>query len=67
MTSSSHAAQALAVQLRKIHELLKQYRRTVKKADEKMLIIANLIDMLNGQGGNVGVLVDTESLDDEED
>jgi hypothetical protein len=32
-----------------------------------MSIIANLIDMLDGQGGNVGVLVDTESLDDEED
>jgi hypothetical protein len=67
MTSRSDAAQELAVQLRKIYDLLKQYRRMIKKADEKMAIIANLIDMLNGQGGNVGVLVDTESLDDEED
>jgi hypothetical protein len=67
MTSRSHAAQALAVQLRKIHGLLKQYRQIVKKVDEKISIITNLIDMLEGQGGNVGVLVDTESLDDEED
>jgi hypothetical protein len=67
MTSRSHAAQVLAVQLRKIHGLLNQFRRIVKKADEKMSIIANLIDMLDGQGGNVGVLVDTDSLDDEED
>jgi hypothetical protein len=31
------------------------------------LIAGDIIDMSAGKGGNVGVLIDTESLDDEED
>ena len=67
ITSRSGSAQKLVAQLQNIHVLLKQYRGTVKKADQKLLIVADLIEMLTGQGGNVGVLVATESLDDEED
>jgi hypothetical protein len=67
MTSRSVSAQKLAAQLQNIQGVLKQRRRSVRGADQKMLIIKNLIEMLTGQGGNVGVLVDTESLDDEQD
>jgi hypothetical protein len=67
MTSRSASAQKLAAQLQNIHALLKKHQSIIKKADQKLLIVADLIEMLTGQGGNVGILVATESLDDEED
>ena len=60
MTTRSVSAQTLAAQLQNIHSLLKKYGNVVKKADQKLLIVADLIEMLSGQGGNVGVLVATE-------
>jgi hypothetical protein len=67
LTSTSPAAQALATQLRSIFDLLNQYPPGPSKPTEKRSNVANLVEMLDGRGGNVGVLVEANSLDDEED
>jgi hypothetical protein len=69
LTARSDVAAKLARPLEGIHDVLDRHPRAFAKSTEKSKIVANLIAMLEGAGGDVGVLVETESLDvsDEEE
>jgi hypothetical protein len=67
LTQRSAAAAELARPLRDILSFLKSNSGHIARSAEKSKIVANLLAMLDGEGGDVGVLVDAESLDDSDD
>jgi hypothetical protein len=64
LTSRSAVAAGLARPLQDILDMLKRSPGEFSKSAEKIRIVANLLAMLDGDGGDVGVLVDAASLDD---
>ena len=64
LTARSDVAAQLALALQDIHDVLSKDPRLFIKYTDKIRIIENLLAMLDGAGGDVGVLVETEALDD---
>jgi len=67
LTSRSDVAVKLAQPLQGIHDLLNKHPKSFAKSAEKAEIVKNLLAMLDGVGGDVGVLVATESLESDDD
>ena len=67
LTSRAETAAKLARRLQDVHDVLNRYPTAFSRSTEKMKIIANLLAMLDGEGGDVGVLVEAESLDDSDE
>lgn len=67
LTSRSAVAAELARPLRDIVDILKRTSGHVARSEEKAKVANNLLAMLDGEGGDVGVLVDAESLDESDD
>ena len=67
LTARSEPAAALARPLRDIRDMLSRFPNAFAKSAEKIRIVENLLAMLDGAGGDVGVLVETDTLDDPDD
>ena len=66
LTSRSALAVRLSHPMKEIHDILMKYPRSFTKSAEKAKIVAELLAMLEGVGGDVGVLVETEALDEDD-
>ncbi len=67
LTARSDVAVKLARSLQGILDLLQRHPKAFAKSAEKAAIVENLLAMLDGVGGDVGVLVAADSLEDEDD